>query len=163
MLDRFLNTPPNNFFSELLESKLFSPCLFHPSGKEETTFWILDNMNYFKDDIFRKWCLSEAVTSCYWNCNRVLIFFLRLSVCVCLYSSTCWFLPAARHLRHTWEVRINDLFCCEYFWVLLPSSFISISESILFHLQRRTLQPTAYWRENDLIQCWKDDIYWYRK
>ena len=32
-----------------------------------------------------------------------------LSVCVCLCSSTCWFLPAARHLWYTWEVRINDL------------------------------------------------------
>ena len=45
----------------------------------------------------------------------------------------------------------STIFCCEYFSVLLPSSFISISESILFHLQRRKLQPTAYWRENDMI------------
>ena len=30
-------------------------------------------------------------------------------VCVCLYSSTCWFLPVARRLWHTWEVQINDL------------------------------------------------------
>ena len=32
-----------------------------------------------------------------------------LGVCVCLCSSTCWFLSAARHLWNTWEVRINDL------------------------------------------------------
>ena len=66
--------------------------------------------------------------------------FVCVCVCVCLCSSTCWFLPAARHLWYMWEVRINDLL-----------SFISISKSILFHLQRRKLQPTAYWRENDMI------------
>ena len=50
-------------------------------------------------------------------------------------------------------VRSSDQrsFVVSIFWVLLPSSFISISESILFHLQRRKLQPTAYWRENDMI------------
>ena len=32
-----------------------------------------------------------------------------LGVCVCLCSSTCWFLPTARHLWYMWEVRINDL------------------------------------------------------
>ena len=42
-------------------------------------------------------------------------------------------------------------FVVSIFWVLLPSSFISISESILFHLQRRKLQPFSYWRENDMI------------
>ena len=31
------------------------------------------------------------------------------AVCVCLCSSTCWFLSDARHLWYTWEVRINDL------------------------------------------------------
>ena len=29
-------------------------------------------------------------------------------LCVCLCSSTCLFLPSARHLWYTWEVRIND-------------------------------------------------------
>ena len=50
-------------------------------------------------------------------------------------------------------VRSSDQrsFVVSIFWVLLPSSFISISESILFHLQRRKLQPSAYWRENDMI------------
>ena len=50
-------------------------------------------------------------------------------------------------------VRSSDQrsFVASIFWVLLPSSFISVSESILFHLQRRKLQPTAYWRENDMI------------
>ena len=54
-------------------------------------------------------------------------------------------------------VRSSDQrsFVVSIFWVLPPISFISISESILFHLQRRKLQPTAYWRENDMIQCLK--------
>ena len=39
-------------------------------------------------------------------------------VCVCLYSSTYWFLPAAGRLWHTWEVRINDLLL----WVFLEAS-----------------------------------------
>ena len=43
-------------------------------------------------------------------------------------------------------VRSSDQrsFVVSIFWVLLPSSFISISESILFHLQRRKLQPFSY-------------------
>ena len=50
-------------------------------------------------------------------------------------------------------VRSSDQrsFVASIFWVLLPSSFISVSESILFHLQRRKLQPLYYWRENDMI------------
>ena len=50
-------------------------------------------------------------------------------------------------------VRSSDQrsFVASIFWVLLPSFFISISESILFHLLRRKLQPTAYWRENGMI------------
>ena len=44
---------------------------------------------------------------------------LLTCVCVgvCLYSSTCWFLPAARRPWHR-DVRINDLFL----WVLLGAS-----------------------------------------
>ena len=32
-----------------------------------------------------------------------------------------------------------------------PSSFTSISESIIFHLQRRNSSPPKNWRENDMI------------
>ena len=104
-------------------------------------YFLLRIPRYSGNDGRRKKTNSKAITKRY---------ALRVCVCVCLYSSTCWFFPAARHLWHTWEVRINDLLL-EYIWVLLPSSFISLSESILFHLQRRKLQPTAYWRENDMI------------
>ena len=50
-------------------------------------------------------------------------------------------------------VRSSDQrsFVLSIFWVLLPSSFIFVSESILFHLQRLKLQPLYYWRENDRI------------
>ena len=64
-------------------------------------------------------------------------------LCVCLYSFTCWFLPAARRLWHTWAVGINDLLL-RVFLGPLPSSFISFSESILFHHQRWKLQSTIY-------------------
>ena len=37
-------------------------------------------------------------------------------------------------------------------WVLLPSSFVSLSENI-FYLQGRKLQPALNWRESDMIQC----------
>ena len=42
-------------------------------------------------------------------------------------------------------------FVVSIFWVLLPNSFISISESILYHLERRKFRPCSYWRENDMI------------
>ena len=46
---------------------------------------------------------------CLWlNYQKLWLWFL-VHVCVCLCSSACWFLPAARHLWYTWEVRINDL------------------------------------------------------
>ena len=50
-------------------------------------------------------------------------------------------------------VRSSDQrsFVASIFWVLLPSSFISVFESMLFDLQRRKLQPLYYWRENDRI------------
>ena len=63
-------------------------------------------------------------------------------VCVCLYPFACWLLPIARRLWHTWDVRISDLLS----WVFLRDSasfFMSISKSIIFHLQRWKLQPTA--------------------
>ena len=45
--------------------------------------------------------------------------------------------------------RINDLLLWALRWVLLPSPIISVSEPILFHLQRRKLQPAPDWRKNE--------------
>ena len=62
-------------------------------------------------------------------------------VCVCVYILPPWrLLPTARCPRHTWEVRINDLVLWIFIWVLLPISFISISENVIFYLQRQKLQ-----------------------
>ena len=75
-------------------------------------------------------------------------------VCMCVYILPPWrFLPTARCPRHAWEVRIKDLVLWIFIWVLLPSSFISISESIIFHFQRRNSSPPKNWRENDIIYC----------
>ena len=78
-------------------------------------------------------------------------------VCVCFYILPPWrLLPTARCPRQTWEVRINDLVLWIFMWVLLPSSFISVSENVKFHLQRRKLQrrkPVTYWREKHMIWC----------
>ena len=79
---------------------------------------------------------------------------LRARACVCVYILPPWrLLPTARCPRHAWEVRINDLVLWIFIWVLLPSSFISISKSILFHLRRRNSSPPKNCRENDMIYC----------
>ena len=67
------------------------------------------------DKKYVPFCISETVIVIL----IVIMFVIKLSetmivifgacVCVCLCSSACWFLPAARHLWYTWEVRINDL------------------------------------------------------
>ena len=91
-----------------------------------------------------------------WGCFRK--HFSRARVCV--YCSTCWFLPAARRLWHTWEVRIKDLLLWVLVGCFLPSSFISISESIIFDLQRRKLQPIATGENtNDIILALGKMIY----
>ena len=74
------------------------------------------------------------------------------SIAVCVYVYT---LPPVGFFRlHDVcdiEMYGSTIFFCEYYQGLLPSSFISVSESIIFHLPKRKLQPTAYWRENDMI------------
>ena len=46
----------------------------------------------------------------------------------------------------------STILCCEYLsGCFLPSSFISISESIIFHLQRRNSNPPKNWREFEMI------------
>ena len=84
-------------------------------------------------------------------------------VCVCLYSSTCWFLLVARRLWYTWEVRI---------YALLLRVFLGASAEFLhlyfwiYHISPpKTKTPAdSYWRENEWYNAGtrKDDIYWYR-
>ena len=62
---------------------------------------------------------SEMMHNCYLNtwCARARVC-VCVCVCVCLYFFTCWLLPIARRLLHTWDVRIND----PLFWILLRAS-----------------------------------------
>ena len=85
-------------------------------------------------------------------CKNDKLFTVFMCLCVCVFmlfhllvSSSC--MTSVIYVRSLDQRSI----VVSIFWVLLPSSFISISESILFHLQRRKLQPTAYWRENNMI------------
>ena len=85
-------------------------------------------------------------------------FLILLCVCVCVRVCVCVFmlfhlLVSSGCTTSVIYVRSSDQpsFVVSIFWVCLPSSFISISESILFHLQRRKPQPFSYWRENDMI------------
>ena len=71
-------------------------------------------------------------------------------VCECLYSSTWRHLPTARCLRHTWEVRIDDLVLWIFIWVLPPRSFIFMSHNVIFHFHRRNSSSLTNWRENDV-------------
>ena len=106
--------------------------------------------------VYRDWscCLCVYVCACVRACVRVWVrAWVCVCVCVCLFVYT---LPPAGFFRlhdvcDMCEIFRSVIFCCEYYQGLLPSSFISIFESIIFHLQRRKLQPTAYWRENDML------------
>ena len=99
--------------------------------------------------------------------------YVILFSCVCVCVRVCVFILfhckgffcLQRCLWHTWGVRISDLVLWVLFWVLLPSSFISISKNVIFHLQKRNYSTLANWRENDMI-CWQPAkrwyIYWYK-
>ena len=95
-------------------------------------------------------------------------FFFQLGfmvfVCVCVYTLPPWrLLPTARCLRHTWGVRINDVMLWVSFQVLLPSSFISISKNVIFHLERRNSRSPATGEKTIWYMILRtDDIYWYR-
>ena len=99
--------------------------------------------------------LDNLVIVCVRACVRV---------CVCLYSSTVKASSVCKISKGYLRVRINDL----VLWILVgcfvPSSIISVSDNVIFHLQRRKLPPKVYWRQNERIQCapGKDYIYWYR-
>ena len=86
-------------------------------------------------------------------------------VCVCVYTLLPWNpLLSARFLINTLGVRINDVMLWVSFKLLLPSSFISISKSVIFHQQRRnssslTTGEKTKWYIGNLR---KDDMFWYR-
>ena len=88
---------------------------------------------------------------------------VRVRVCVCVYTLPPRRpLPSARCLGHTWGAHINDVMLWVSFQVLLPSSSISISENIIFHLQRPNSSTPTNWRET-ISYIWLWYIrYWYR-
>ena len=106
---------------------------------------ILINRSLNKKLIFRIIYISGVPIKISWC-------FTLLVSCVCVYFIPPWrLIPTGRCPRHAWEVRINDLVLWIFISVLLPSFFISISKSIIFHLQRRNSSPPKNWIENDMI------------
>ena len=83
------------------------------------------------------------VLCCVVLCCVVLCCVVCVCVCVCVYSSTVKASSVRKMSKTYLRVRINDL----VLWILvgcfLPSSIISASENVIFHLQRRKLQPIA--------------------
>ena len=66
----------------------------------------------FDTALFRYCTILYCTIQCwmfYSSMLHYLMLYYLLPHCVCVYSSTSWFLPAARRLWHTWDVRINDL------------------------------------------------------
>ena len=89
----------------------------------------------------------------------ILFSWARARACVFILFHRKGFFHLQRCLWHTWGVRINDLVLWVLFWVLLPSSFISASKNVVFHLQRRNSSTLTNWRENDI--CCQPAKRWY--
>ena len=128
-----------NYFSVIF--LLFCLCFYHIIFFELSIKFPQQNINQ-SITVFSR--IEAAASICF-------LYFLVRFLCVWVYTLPPVGFFRLRDIRDIREKFGSTIFCCEYFWVLLPSSFISISESILFHLQRRKLQPTAHWRENDMI------------
>ena len=112
---------------------------------------IVFSMEYFTADFSQfgtnaKICLVS-------NRLKTKIIYAKLiqQLCVCLYSSTVEASSVCKMSKTYLRVRIDDLVLRILVGCVMPSSIISISENVIFHLQRRKLQPNPYWRENDMI------------
>ena len=120
------------------------------------TFWAKHLRSKYK---FSSYLVKDWIIFCWCVC-------VCLCVCVCVYILPPWrLLPTVRCPRHAWELRINDLVLWIFIWVLLPSSFISVFKSTLFHLQRRNSSPPKNTGEKTIwytVLLRKDDIYRYR-
>ena len=81
-------------------------------------------------------------------------------VCMCLYSFTLVASSDCNNIRDILEMYGSTILCCEYCWVLLASSFISVSKSIIIHVQRRNSNTLANCRDNDMIY-WQPAKKWY--
>ena len=99
-------------------------------------------------------------------CVRVRV---RVCVCVCVCVSVCVCVCVCVYFFHLQDIRdkleeINDLVLWILIWVLQPSFLISVSENVVFHLQRQNVSsPTTRVKTTWYISSRrKDDICWYK-
>ena len=96
------------------------------------------------------YCLQcVRVCSCVRACVRACV-----CVCVCVYTLSPSGFFRLQDVCDILEMFRSTIFCCEYCQGLLPSSFVSVSENVIFHPQRWKRQPAQNWRENDMIYWW---------
>ena len=76
----------------------------------------------------------------------VFVFCLFVCLFVCLYPSTVKASSVCKMYRYG-GVRINDVKLWVSLQVLLPSSFISVAEYVIFHFKRRNFSTLTNWRE----------------
>ena len=93
----------------------------------------------------------------------------RVCACVCVCECVCVCVCVCVYFFHLQDIRdkleeINDLVLWILIWVLLPSFLISVSENVVFHLQRQNVSsPTTRVKTTWYISSRrKDDICWYK-
>ena len=96
-------------------------------------------------------CVFGCVCVCVCVCGRV---------CVCLLFHRKKVFRLQRCLRHSWGVQISGLVLWKLFWVLLSSSFVSVSKIVILNLPRQNSSTLTNWRENDMIY-WQPARRWY--
>ena len=121
------------------------------------TFWDRKLRMHFLSDFFRSKCFRIFKTILHFSIFHEEIYFntpdqnmsqgskcfntpIFCTTCVCvfiLFHRVWRLLPSARCLIHTWGARINYVMFWLSFQVFLPSSFISISKNVIFHLHRQ--------------------------
>ena len=92
--------------------------------------------------------INNVLYEWYIRCYQAGIYPDGAMLCVCLYSSACWFLSAARDLWHTWEFRINDLLLRVF--IGASAKFIHLYFWIYHVSPPKTKTPAdSSWRENE--------------
>ena len=150
-----IGTSNNKFHSKLLRVRRCGVYQTKDIANIDQTplrFVLDDGKTYADKGSSQVWCISGSSGFNNWQCSvQLTIFADGVWVCVCLYSSTVKTSSVCKMSKTYLRVQINDL----VFWILIdcvmPSSIIAVSENVIFHLQRRKLQPLSYWRENDMI------------
>ena len=114
------------------ESPCYAPLIIWAANKKEVSHLRCRTANKFMN--VREW--MEIVGRC---------------VCVFIFFHREGFFRL-QDVQDILERYGSTILCCEYLsGCFLPSSFISISESIIFHLQRRNSSSPNNWREYEVI------------